>query len=54
MSTVRPLLRRYVDSLLDVPMRSVPAPARAGYTLWQRYWASLTGINPAPAPRHLQ
>jgi hypothetical protein len=39
------LLRRYVDSLLDAPFDGPPISDRADYSLWQRYWRSLTGIT---------
>jgi hypothetical protein len=45
---VRTLLHRYVDSLLDAPRAAPVGRARAGYSLWQRYWAALTGITLAP------
>ena len=50
---MRTLLHRYVDSLIDAPTDSTAPPNRAGYTLWQRYRASLTGVAPAPAPTDL-
>ena len=37
------LLRRYVDSLLDAPVNDVFTPEHADSSLWERYWASLTG-----------
>jgi len=55
---MRTLLQRYVDSLLDQPLATeldqpldaIAGPKDAKYSLWQRYWASLTGFTP---PREL-
>jgi len=40
------LLHRYVNSLVDRYPDIELAPRNAGRNLWQRYWASLTGLGP--------
>jgi hypothetical protein len=45
------LLHRYLDSLLDTPAGETPELRRSEYTLWQRYWMSLTGLRPRAGRR---
>lgn len=45
---MKTLKDRYLDAV--VPRDPGPRP-RAGYSLWQRYWAALTGTRLSPKPR---